>query len=361
MISRAASIWQKINHFRRSQNLPWPSLIKHIFSWYFVEKLSLDEMLVSGAYLLKHSDDDKYRRYPRRIIEPFLREQNSRDPQLIGDKAIFSQFIKCTDVLVPETLAIFDPREGIGITGTQDFILEKDAWLNRFMEKFPDKFIVKPANGLGGESIDIYKRQHDGQFLCQDGMFSAEEIYGRIVREQRYGKCVIQEVAKNHPAIDDFTGSFALQCLRLLTVRSRTDGIKVFSCEFRIAGSPDQDTDNFKRGLTGNILCKVNVANGEIYDAVALDIDKLEYNKVTHVPLTNAPIIGYTIPLFQEAIASTCHAHRSVWGQTYVGWDVAISDRGPMVIEGNSLWGGSSLTTPWFNYEDFELMTEMAE
>lgn len=364
MVARIRSILRKISRFRRGQSLSWPSLIRHVLRWYCYEKLSLDEILVSGAFLLKNSESHEQRAYPTKLMVPFLRQHNSHDPELISDKAIFSQFVKGIGVAVPKTLAIFDPGEkadeAFGITDSLEFVFEREDWLELFTRGFPKAFIVKPALGQWGAAIDIYRRQDDGSFSCKSTSLGAEQLYERIVRKQQYGKCVIQEVAKNHPDIVTLTGSSALQCLRILTVRSKNDGIKVFSCELKIAGSADQETDNFKGGRTGNILCKVAVDTGVIYDAMCLDIGKGEYSHPTRLPLTQQQIIGFKVPHFQAALDITLLAHRSVWGLKFVGWDVAITDQGPLVIEGNWLWGGSSLTTPWFNYQDFAILTKMA-
>ena len=41
---------------------------------------------------------------------------------------------------------------------------------------------------------------------------------------------------------------------------------------------------------------------------------------------------------YREAVELACRAHRSLYGIRTIGWDVAISDNGPVFIEGNDNW-----------------------
>ena len=54
-------------------------------------------------------------------------------------------------------------------------------------------------------------------------------------------------------------------------------------------------------------------------------------------PKTGTKIVGFEIPMFGEAIEMVKRAAGVVPGVRYVGWDVAISRDGPLLIEGNTI------------------------
>jgi hypothetical protein len=48
---------------------------------------------------------------------------------------------------------------------------------------------------------------------------------------------------------------------------------------------------------------------------------------------------GYKIPYYEEAVALAKRCMDSFYGLKSVGWDVAITTDGPVIIEGNDDWG----------------------
>jgi glutathione synthase/RimK-type ligase-like ATP-grasp enzyme len=55
----------------------------------------------------------------------------------------------------------------------------------------------------------------------------------------------------------------------------------------------------------------------------------------TH-PDTGAKIVGRKLPLWEETKALAVQAHRAFADRVLVGWDIAIANEGPVVVEGNS-------------------------
>ena len=64
----------------------------------------------------------------------------------------------------------------------------------------------------------------------------------------------------------------------------------------------------------------------------ALDKD---LNEFTHHPKTNVKIEGFQIPFFKEVKDMVKEASLESDKILLVGWDVAITDEGPLIIEGN--------------------------
>ena len=57
----------------------------------------------------------------------------------------------------------------------------------------------------------------------------------------------------------------------------------------------------------------------------------------TH-PDTGVPFAGLRIPMYEEALALVRNASRHFGFMRTIGWDVAITPDGPMLIEANAYW-----------------------
>lgn len=87
-----------------------------------------------------------------------------------------------------------------------------------------------------------------------------------------------------------------------------------------------------------------NISSGGMYAPLseagvitaAAFCDKLGEYFTVH-PASGTPIVGFKIPMFSEAIALVRAAATRVPRVRYVGWDVAISESGPLIIEGNTI------------------------
>ena len=55
--------------------------------------------------------------------------------------------------------------------------------------------------------------------------------------------------------------------------------------------------------------------------------------------MTNTSIVGFKIPKYKEVIELAKKASLVVDEVRYVGWDIAVTDKGPVIIEGNEYPG----------------------
>ena len=62
-------------------------------------------------------------------------------------------------------------------------------------------------------------------------------------------------------------------------------------------------------------------------------------NVFEYHPYTKVKIKGFKVPYFKEAIDLVIEASKKIPQIKYVGFDIAISDKGPVIIEGNECPG----------------------
>ncbi len=121
---------------------------------------------------------------------------------------------------------------------------------------------------------------------------------------------------------------------RLPTVRVYTingeHGPEIFRVCWKVPAGKNV-ADNFWR--KGNILCAVNYETGKITRAIhGFALDQVE---ITHHPDTNAPLVGAEIPNFKPILALALEAARVFNDIRVVGWDIAPTDAGGVIVEGN--------------------------
>lgn len=187
-----------------------------------------------------------------------------------------------------------------------------------------DTIISKPAAATCGQGIEkLYKGDFD----------SLQELYDHL---KASGAGLIEDVIHQHPAVSKlYPGS--VNTYRIVTItRSGVPGV-VYA--FIRMGNGGRFVDNLN---SGGMAAPVNVQTGVI-EFPACDKDSRSY--AVH-PATGCPIPGYPLPYWQESVAMCLEAAKVVPGLGYVGWDVAVSEEGPQLIEGNHFPGHDILQMP---------------
>lgn len=125
----------------------------------------------------------------------------------------------------------------------------------------------------------------------------------------------------------------SLNTLRLVTIKNKKTGeIKVFPSNLRI-GAHGSFVDN---GSQGGIAVGFDLETGNLHE---YGLQKPPYGtKTTQHPDTGLVFKDFTIPYIKEAEEQAVFLH-SMLNEIYsIGWDIAITEEGPLFIEGNDNW-----------------------
>ena len=212
---------------------------------------------------------------------------------------------------------------------SRKWVVDRDISLEEFKTVFGNekRIIYKPAFGQKGIGIECIELEND-----------LEAVYNRVMS---YPKGVVEEMIKQHPEMKKLNPD-SVNCLRFYTVSAKNksvlkDGSKkdlgFVSLKIGRSGSI---VDNFSSG--GMVTC-VDIESGEIVtDAVFKNLEKVEVHPETKVYLK-----GFQIPYYKEAkeYVNKIIDEMSICGT--IGWDIAISETGPELVEINCLPGGGSL------------------
>lgn len=186
---------------------------------------------------------------------------------------------------------------------------------NKFL-KGKKIIFCKPTSGTHGDSMEkIVVKDFKGDlynYLYNKNLVLVEEV-------------VIQcsEMNKLYP--------YAINTVRIITV-NRYDNKQLVVAAYQRIGNHGHIVDNYNGG---GMVVPINEKTGVIeYPAV----DKLKNIYYKH-PMTNTDIVGFKVPKYKEAVKLALKASKVVKEIRYVGWDIAITDKGPVIIEGNEYPG----------------------
>ncbi len=183
------------------------------------------------------------------------------------------------------------------------------------LEKFlsnNEEFMVKPKDGLGG--MGVYKEY-------KKNIKDINEFYNYLKNNNLF----IEEYVKQNEDINKLCKE-SVNTIRIMTF-SYNGKSEIVYAAMRI-GNGVNNVDNFHQGGMG---CKIDLEKGILIgDAIDKDLNHF----VVH-PKSKVKFDGFKIPYWEEAKKLVLDASEVNNNIHLVGWDVAITDDGPTLIEGN--------------------------
>ena len=147
-----------------------------------------------------------------------------------------------------------------------------------------------------------------------------------------FGGVLVQKKVFNHWEIASRVGN-TLSTIRMIIIvdaRGRPDVAAAF---WKVALEKNS-TDNFARGAHGNLLADVDLSSGEV-GRVCGGLWPTHQSKQNH-PETQAQLSGFVLPHWDLAKTTVMRAALEFPGLRLQGWDVGITDEGPLLLEVNT-------------------------
>lgn len=181
--------------------------------------------------------------------------------------------------------------------------------------KCKDKIVVKPLNECGGKGVQI---------ISIDKKSDLEKIFNSLIRNKQF----LVEDYINQCKQMSLLYNRSVNTLRILTFYKNK---KVYILKSILKIGNGGSVDNFSSGGMYTFVDE----NGKVY-VPAID----EEGNVFEVhPISKKKIVGFEIPKYKEVIDFVKELGMVIPKVRYVGWDIAITDDGPVVVEGNNFSG----------------------
>ena len=207
---------------------------------------------------------------------------------------------------------------------------------------------LKPAWGSYGRGNTVVRRYRDGALVLGDGSvanarefcsaldtasFSLSRQAAAAEREERrpFG-WILQEVLGAHREIAATCGG-KISGVRIHTFLSPR-GPRIHRAIWKI-NVGTKDSDNFHHGASGNMLAALDVEDGRAVRVVAGVGMNQRINPVH--PVSGKPLLGFRVPDWKRVREVVLDASSNFPGLLCQGWDVAVCDDGPRLLEVNPI------------------------
>ena len=243
-----------------------------------------------------------------------------KDMIVLTNKYIQKHILRGMGLPAPELLA----------TAGQDYTIRSHEGLKSHLAAWNFDIVIKPISSTGGANVNLLGWA-DGRFFGMEGEeWSSERIWEYLSRHKEVG-CLIErrvfnvgQTAKIHP--------YSLNTYRIITIRSQDGKWHVPSHMIKF-GCGKSCVDNI---TVGGIMVNLD-ENGVAIQALGEHFTR----PLTHHPDTGLPILGVQPEGFKDVIALALRASHKFRMLSTIGWDIAYTAEGPVIIEGNTLWGGN--------------------
>jgi len=172
---------------------------------------------------------------------------------------------------------------------------------------------IKPIEGSSGVGVSKFLKT---QWQDLDAFYE---------QAKKLGACIAEDCVVQHPLMATLCPT-SVNTVRIATLLGEKQQGILYAF-LRIGNGKVMDNVD-----CGGMAARVDLASGLLLTVAA---DK-QGHVFTHHPMTNTPIVGFQLPFFEEAKAMCEEAMQIVPQLRYVAWDVALTQKGPRLIEGNS-------------------------
>ncbi len=185
-----------------------------------------------------------------------------------------------------------------------------------FNETHHENIFVKPLSMYGGTGCYRINKQN-----LQNGIDACNEF---VINNS----CIHEEVVLQHPEINKIHAD-CINTIRMETFIDKQGKTHLLSAFMRF-GVGKSFVDN---AHSGGFYVGINLDTGTLKE---IGHQYMEYGGATLTahPDNNFAFGGFKIPLFKEAVELTMKSVDYI-PDRYIGWDIAISTDGPVIIEAN--------------------------
>lgn len=311
---RSFSTYKKqieIAYLEKGSNLPLITMLSRLIVWMIRYRsfsdffsLGLNKQGTSLRQILSHKE--------------FLRIHNRLNPlrylSILEDKYVFDRFFNGYGFPLAEMLG---------------YIANDEVhWLNDkkvvALSKLPDynmDCFLKSFTKWGGQAV--HKLSVVNKELFVDNCPTSLEDLKKIIKNDLF---VMQKTVYQHPVINKLSKS-SVNTIRMLTIHNGREAENFYS--YLRMGIGDSLVDNISHGGLG---CGIH-SDGTLYENAISD--KGFYVQIKNHPTTGTLFGEIQIPFFREASELVISMHNTLHCFFIVGWDVAITESGPVIIEGN--------------------------
>ncbi len=210
----------------------------------------------------------------------------------------------------------FKPYIKHGMCRIEDLV-ENNIFAQKVLENNSGRIAVKDSLGQCGWNVEIVKLSD----------FNRNRLINYM---ESKGFNMVEEFIIQHDHLANLSNA-GLNTVRIITQLNDNNEVEYLGPTLRI--TVNCSVDNM---AMGNIAAPIDLHTGiVISEGVYQDIEK-RYE--TYHPVTGEAIVGFQVPYWDDVLKLTKDAALFNKNNRSIGWDVAITNEGPSLLEGNHNW-----------------------
>lgn len=237
-------------------------------------------------------------------------------PREMKDKVLFAACCRREGLPVPPTLL-----EGSDSRG--------DATWNVPRDQLDRDLFCKLRSGRGAQGVLVFLRIAPGRYRDPEGEeIDLDTVLVWLQAASRTAPVIVQPRLRNHPELADLADQ-SLVTVRVLTCLDSESRPVVTHAFLRILSKLEP-----KWRREDEYGVPIDLFSGRL-GAMCSDRLTSSARRFSHHPVTGRAVEGRVLESWPSIRALAQDAHRAFPHRIIVGWDIAMTDEGPVLLEGN--------------------------
>lgn len=262
---------------------------------------------------------------------------------LTDNKWVFYKLAASHGLPIPRTLGLYEPHVGVGWDG--GLWTDPEDVTADILRSQLGSVVVKPAGGRKAQLVVILDEidHATGAAVLRTGERTTvrDVIEALDVREgvggYDYPGYVVQEAITPHRVLRALAdGSSTTRIVTLLTSRGTVEILGAVQTLARAGAMVDAWS-------VGAIAAGIDLESGRLGEGVLRP--EFGSKRMREHPDTGKVFVGVRLPQWEQAVEVVTRGARMLPSLRTIGWDVLISDAGPVVLEANPNWGLHKIQT----------------
>lgn len=252
---------------------------------------------------------------------------------LVHNKYLFNQLLRSHGIDSPSLVIWSFART---IYAKQGAILSQDELTRALGSHAGGTLVLKPQHGSNGRAIEFLSVVKRGKkLLLETGLGVFYGYTELLAAYNRLSDWQLEEAIRQHPVVSAIY-PYSVNTVRIVTLAYPDGQTRILAALMRM-GRKGSNIDN---ASAGGIHVHIDAATGEFMNVAYSKTDNATYS--AH-PDTGHSFAGVTLPFWHEIVAIAKRG-AALFMQTHtIAWDIAISEAGPIVIEGNPTWNPGTM------------------
>lgn len=291
---------------------------------YTKKRISVQEYLNYYSYLKDTSFKESFLSYSE--AEEYWKILNPNKYSAIArDKHLTHLVLEEANIPMPKLFAYYNSEAGDDYQTIREQLVKNDV----------HQCVIKPAaDSAHGGGVFVCRNIVFDELDCQIEKTNGDKVSLKNLLEiNKHTPLLFEEKVNQTEQINSINSS-SVNTIRFMTALYPDREVKVIATFMKI-GRAGSDIDNAGGG--GNVDCGINPESGCCYNTVQFN----SFNDIKHVekhPDTGTQIENIIIDNWHNIVKKIKEFQSRVPYLKMIGWDIALTDSGPIVVEINNWW-----------------------